>query len=123
MPPEDDDKAFLWDMREAAGDISRTVLEMTATEFAEAKFTRLAVERLVIILGEAAGSISESFRLAHPEVGWRRIQRLRNNLAHEYGHALALELYRSCREFIVPLALHLETLCPRPPADGPGRGL
>ena len=96
---------------------------MTGTEFAEAKFTRLAIERLVIILGEAAGSISEPFRLAHPEIGWRRIQRLRNNLAHEYGQALALELYRTCREFVVPLARHLDALCPRPPGDGPGRPL
>ena len=44
MPPEGDDKAFLWDMREAASDISKTVLEMTAPEFAEAKFTRLALD-------------------------------------------------------------------------------
>lgn len=117
MPPEDDDKAFLWDMREAAADISKTVLETTAEEFADAKFTRLAVERLVIILGEAAASVSEPFRLQHPEIGWRRIQRMRNNLAHDYGRGLALELYRSCREFIVPLSRELDSLCPHPPAD------
>ena len=123
MPPEGDDKAFLWDMREAASDISKTVLEMTAPEFAEAKFTRLAIERLIIILGEAAAGISEPFRLANPEISWRRIQRLRNNLAHGYGQALALELYRTCREFVVPLSRHLDALCPSPSGESPGRGL
>ena len=30
MPPEEADQAFLWDMREAASDISKTVLDLTA---------------------------------------------------------------------------------------------
>jgi uncharacterized protein with HEPN domain len=85
---------------------------MSATEFSEAKFTRLAVERLVIILGEAAGGVSESFRSAHPELGWRRIQRLQNNLARAYGQSLALELYRTCRDFVVPLSPRLDGLFP-----------
>ena len=62
MRPEEDDQAFLWDMREAASDISRTVLELSAQEFVETKFTRLAVERLAIILGEAAAKLSEAYR-------------------------------------------------------------
>ncbi|MBT9587822.1 hypothetical protein IV102_31090 [bacterium] len=96
-------------MREAAGDISKTVLELTAEEFADAKFTRLAVERLVIILGEAAAKVSG------------RIQRLRNNLAHDYGQNLALELYRTCLQLWCPLPVtltafvraHQRTACSR----------
>ncbi|MBX3166003.1 MAG: DUF86 domain-containing protein [Candidatus Eremiobacteraeota bacterium] len=118
MRLEDDDQAFLWDMREAASDISRTVLELSADEFASNKFTRLAVERLAIILGEAAAKVSESYRLAHGEIDWRRIQRLRNSMAHEYGSRLALGFYRTCREFVVPLSLQLDTLCPQPPTEG-----
>lgn len=118
MRPENDDLAFLWDMREAAGDISKTVLELAADEFVGSKFTRLAVERLAIILGEAAAKVSEPYRLGHPEVDWRRIQRLRNSLAHEYGSRLALGFYRTCREFVVPLSRQLDGLCPQPPTDG-----
>ncbi|MBN9418087.1 MAG: hypothetical protein J0I12_21745 [Candidatus Eremiobacteraeota bacterium] len=113
MLPEGKDQAFLWDMREAAGDISRTVLELNAQEFVETKFTRLAVERLAMILGVAAAKLSDAYRLAHPELGWRRIQ----GLDHEYGAARAQELYRTCREFVVPLSRQLDALCPLPPAD------
>ena len=118
MRPEGKDQAFLWDMREAASDISKVVLELSSQEFVNAKFTRLAVERLAIILGEAAAKLSESYRLAHPEMGWRRIQRLRNSLAHEYGEGQTLEFYRTCREFVVPLSRQLDAICPQPPADG-----
>jgi uncharacterized protein with HEPN domain len=117
MRPEEDDQAFLWDMREAASDISETVLELSAQEFVETKFTRLAVERLAIILGEAAAKLSEAFRLSHPELGWWRIQRLLNSLVDEYGAGQALEFYRTYRDFVVPLSRQLDALCPQPPAD------
>ena len=84
MPP-DRDQAYLWDMCQAAQEVSDLVLHLSAEEFRENRLTRLAVERLLIILGEAAMSVSEQYRLQHPEISWQQIQRLRNRLAHTYG--------------------------------------
>lgn len=45
---------------------------------------RLAIERRLEILGEAANRISKEFQLAHPEIPWRRVIGQRNFLIHEY---------------------------------------
>jgi uncharacterized protein with HEPN domain len=45
---------------------------------------RLATERLVEIVGEAASNLSPGLRASHPEVGWRGPRGLRTILAHRY---------------------------------------
>lgn len=46
--------------------------------------TLSAVERQFEIIGEASRQLSEKFQERYPEVPWRKIQGLRNLLAHEY---------------------------------------
>lgn len=123
MQPEARDPKYLWDMREAAREITDLVSGRTLTEFCEERVVRFAVERLLIILGEAAASVSEKFRLQHDELPWRRIQKVRNALAHGYGSTAAEEVYRTCRDFIMPLALQLQSIVPNPPSDEPHRSL
>lgn len=43
-----------------------------------------AAERLLEIVGEAAGALSETTRAGYPDVPWRDITRLRILLAHHY---------------------------------------
>jgi uncharacterized protein with HEPN domain len=43
-----------------------------------------AAERLLEIIGEAAGSVSPEAMSAYPEVDWRSLSRLRIVLAHHY---------------------------------------
>ncbi len=43
-----------------------------------------ATERLLEIIGEAANSISDDFKVSHPEVPWRHVVNLRHLLAHHY---------------------------------------
>lgn len=45
---------------------------------------QLATERLVEIIGEAAASLSDDFRAAHPDVDWRGPAGIRVILAHRY---------------------------------------
>ena len=123
MPPEEKDPAFLWDMREAARKLADLILQTSEAEFPAAETLRFAVERLVLILGEAAARVSESYRLQHPEVPWTRLQRLRNLVAHTYGRKGAADLYRSCREYLVPLSILLESLVTAPPPDDQSRAL
>ena len=85
MQPEKRDPAYLWDMLVA----SRQVIAMTQGKAFEdylANFAvRLAVERALEIIGEAARHVSVDFRAAHPEIPWQGIIGQRNVIAHDYG--------------------------------------
>ena len=61
MQPEDRDIAFLWDIFEAAKDIHDFVRKMTLKDFSSDKRTRYAVERQLLVIGEAAKRVSESY--------------------------------------------------------------
>lgn len=46
--------------------------------------TRLSVERLLEIIGEAANHISQELTDSYPNVPWRQITDLRNVVSHQY---------------------------------------
>jgi uncharacterized protein with HEPN domain len=75
---------YLDDILEAIGNIREYVKGMDYEAFAQDRKTRDAVVRNLEIIGEAAGRLPESVRLAAPEIEWRKIMSLRNILAHEY---------------------------------------
>jgi uncharacterized protein with HEPN domain len=85
MVPDSRDAAFLLDMLRHARGAAGAVAGRTFQEYAADEDLRLAVERRIEIIGEAARRISEAFQEAHPEVPWRKIIAQRNVLAHEYG--------------------------------------
>ena len=45
---------------------------------------RLALVHLLQMIGEAAGGLSDDFKLAHPDVPWNRIVGMRHRIVHEY---------------------------------------
>ncbi len=73
----------LEDIREAC----RTVLELVARGRAsfDSDLAMLpALERLLEIIEEAAGALTEDARQAHQNAPWREVMRLRVLLAHHY---------------------------------------
>jgi uncharacterized protein with HEPN domain len=84
MRPEERDAAFLWDMHEAASGIVQMTKGVDLETFEAEQMRRLAVERQLTILGEAARRVSGSFRESHQEVPWGRIIAMRNVVTHEY---------------------------------------
>lgn len=54
---------------------------------------RYAVERQLLVIGEAARRLSESFRNGIPGVPWEAIVGLRNIIAHDYGEVLAEKIW------------------------------
>jgi uncharacterized protein with HEPN domain len=79
-----DDQIRLRHLREAAA---------TAIDFSKGKqrhdldddeLLRLALTKLVEIVGEAAKSISPEGRTAMPQVPWRAAARMRDRLVHQY---------------------------------------
>jgi len=78
-----DDPVRVADMRESLERIRGFVAGGRAAFFSDAK-THEAVAYEVLKLGEAAGHISVYFRRRHPEVPWKRLAALRNEIVHEY---------------------------------------
>ena len=85
MQPEDRDKALLWDMLNYAREARRQAQGLTLETFVDDVTIRLACERALEIVGEAANHVSQPFRLAHSEVAWSDIIGLRNVLIHGYS--------------------------------------
>jgi uncharacterized protein with HEPN domain len=116
MRPEERDPAYLWDMLEAARAIADFTHDLTLSEFLAAgmdkEITRLAVERKLEVLGEAARRVSSRFREQHPEIPWRHIVGLRNVISHEYNKVNYTLIYRITREQIPELITLLEPLIP-----------
>ena len=119
MQPEERDPAYLWDMLEAARAIVDFTQNLTLSEFLAAgrdkEITRLAVERKLGILGEAARRVSQQLRDAHPEIPWKEMVGLRNVISHEYDKINHTVIYRIVRERIPELITLLEPLIPPPP--------
>ena len=110
MPFGDRDLSYLWDMRKYALEIAEIISEVPHTKFVESKTTRYAVERLLLIVGEAANHVSEKFQAEHPEIEWAQIIGLRNVLAHEYGEVKMDKIYLAATISVPALLEKLEPL-------------
>jgi uncharacterized protein with HEPN domain len=71
-------------MLDAALAIRGFTSEMSYTQYIQDMKTRMAVERAVEIIGEAARNITEDFKQSHPEIPWAGLIGQRNVLSHKY---------------------------------------
>lgn len=113
MQPEDRDVAFLWDILEAAKDIRDFVRKMIFDDFSSDKKTRYAVERQLLVIGEAAKGLSDSYKQKYPEIPWKSMVGLRNILAHEYGEVLVERIWLIATEKIPALIEIFDPLIPK----------
>jgi uncharacterized protein with HEPN domain len=90
------DKALLWDIVQASNDIREFSKDLNYSEFEKDKKTRFAIERLLLIIGEASNHISDETKQEYSGVPWKRIIGLRNILAHEYGEVLIDQIWKIC---------------------------
>lgn len=77
------DRHRLLDMQEAVVDLS-TIVERGRTTWDDDKFVRLAAQKLLEILGEAAKQVSDEVRSQYPDVPWRDLARVRDVYTHAY---------------------------------------
>jgi uncharacterized protein with HEPN domain len=116
MRPEERDLAYLWDMLQASRDIVEFTRGLSFPQFSLDKRTRLAVERQLLVIGEAASHVSDGFREAHYEVPWTGIVGQRNVLAHDYGEILVERIWLVTQRNIPALVEQLSALLPDGPA-------
>jgi uncharacterized protein with HEPN domain len=111
MEPEERDAALLLDLITAAREIESFLAGVESARFESDKLLRCEVERQLIVIGEAAKRLSDSFKASTPTVPWKAIVGLRNILAHEYGEILAERVWlvatRDLKSLVETLKPHL----------------
>jgi len=112
MPHDEQAQSYLWDIREAAREIVGFMRDVKFHEFEKNKMLRSAVERHLLVVGEAAVHISPQFRKQHPEIAWTRLIELRNILAHEYGETLLNRVWVAATQGVPELLAALAKLLP-----------
>jgi uncharacterized protein with HEPN domain len=78
---------YLDHMRQAATNACDFVKGLAKDDFLADKRTQQAVVMSLVIVGEAATKVMESyaeFAGAHPEIPWRSMRGMRNRIAHGY---------------------------------------
>ena len=103
MSPADEDLGYIWDMHDAACQVREFSKGKSFEDYRQNKMLRLAVERLLEIIGQAAGKVSQELRDSYPQPPWRKIIGLRNLLAHEYGEIKDEKIYLVALKDILPL--------------------
>jgi uncharacterized protein with HEPN domain len=101
-----------------AREIVETLRGVSFPEYVRDKNLRLATERRIEIIGEAARRVSPAFQAAHPDIPWPKIVAMRHILAHEYGEVKQEVVFRIATAHILELIGRLEPLVPpAPPAE------
>ena len=117
MRPDLRDAACLLDMLRQARGVARLVQGRRFEDYLADEDFRMAVERRVEIIGEAARRVSAAYRDAHPDVPWRKIIAQRHVLAHEYEEIEESLLWQTATVSVPELIALLEPLVPHEPGE------
>jgi len=105
-------------MREAAKLIAEFMRGVRFHQFENNKMLLSAVERQLLIIGEAAVHVSPQYRNKHPEIAWKYFIELRNVIAHEYGEALMGRLWLAAADKVPELLAAIPNLLPEEDSEG-----
>ena len=112
MPISKRDLSYVWDMWTAAQEILDFMQGVSQAEFERNNQLRYAVERQLMVIGEAARHVSEEFQEQHPEIPWLQIIGQRNVLAHDYGEILVERVWLTATKSLPELIARLDQIVP-----------
>jgi uncharacterized protein with HEPN domain len=104
-----EDKGFLWDIIDACNDIEKFMENTSFYEFENDKMKRFAVERQLLVIGEAANHLSNGFIDENKTIPWKSIIGLRNIIAHDYGDVLIDRIWKIAKDSVPELNKNLRT--------------
>ena len=78
------DKVRLLHIRQAITYLESFLTEKNKESLYEEPLLRFAVERQLEIIGEAANNLSDTIKVAFPEIEWKKVVAFRNFIVHEY---------------------------------------
>ena len=103
MPLNEDDLSFLIDIVDCIMDINEFTNGIQFYEFERDKMRKLAVERQLEVMGQAANKITKETQNSLKNIPWMNIIGLRNKLAHDYGEILARRIWTIAKNSIQDL--------------------
>ena len=107
MPLNENDLSFLIDIIDCIVDITEFTEGISFHEFERDKMRKLAVERQLEVIGQAANKISKETQGVLENIPWGNIIGLRNKLAHDYGEILAERIWAISKKPIQELLAEL----------------
>jgi len=110
MPLNENDLSFLIDIVNCIKDINDFTKEIKYHEFEKDKMRKLAVERQLEVIGQAANKISKETKDDLSYIPWTNIIGLRNKLAHDYGEILAERIWIISRDSLQGLMKELANI-------------
>ena len=110
MPLNENDLSFLIDIVDCIMDINEFTKGIEFYEFEKDKMRKLAVERQLEIIGQAANKISIDTQNILKNIPWPNIIGLRNKLAHDYGEILAERIWIISKNSIQELLKELKEI-------------
>jgi Uncharacterized conserved protein len=116
--PQPDDDVRIAHLIEAAEKAVAFAADRDRAALDADELLRLALTKLVEIVGEAAKQVSEATRQAYPDVPWSAAARMRDRLIHHYFD-INLDILWSTVTVDLPALLKV---VPRPDPDDPARG-
>ena len=110
MRLNENDLSFLIDIVDCIMDINEFTEGIEFPEFQREKMRKLAIERQLEIIGQAANKISKETQDIMENIPWSNIIGLRNKLAHDYGEILAERIWTISKDSIHKLLVELEKI-------------
>ena len=97
------DKSYIYDILKYSQEIIDIVKDENHNSFVNNRIKRLAIERLIQIIGEAANHLSRDFMQENQDIPWTKIIGLRNKIVHDYGEILTDRIWLIASESIPEL--------------------
>ncbi|MFB6355566.1 MAG: DUF86 domain-containing protein [bacterium] len=91
------------EIRQFCGDVDKN-------KMSEELILRRAVERDIVIIGEAANELSDSLKRKHSNLPWADIVGMRNIIVHDYEHVSIDELWDTIENDIPELIDYFEDM-------------
>jgi uncharacterized protein with HEPN domain len=110
MQINEQDISYLLDILECINDIISFTSNISFNDFERDKMRKLAVERQLEIIGQAANKITKETQNKFKTIPWRQIIGLRNRLAHDYGEILAKRIFNISQDSLLSLQQEIEKI-------------
>jgi uncharacterized protein with HEPN domain len=110
MPLNENDLSYLIDIVDCIQDITEFTKSVFYSDFEKDKMRKLAVERQLEVIGQAANKISKETQDLIKDVPWGNIIGLRNKLAHDYGEILAERIWNISKTSVPSLLNEIEKI-------------
>ena len=103
------DKSYIYDILKYSQEVIDILKDETHNSFVNNRIKRLAIERLIQIIGEAANHLSKEFMKETQDHPWTKIIGLRNTIVHDYGEILTDRIWLIASESIPELMYQIKS--------------